>query len=154
MPKNLINIVLNSKPSREFSQLRPMFPDKSLLKHHVALCKRCNPIVALQLSSLKILKFSSTFICLSRSNVPSPKWLYASERQSAPRRPASRRRPCTGVCTWFTAFVRMPSKQPVHAHAHGTVPSTMWSCAPLYWSGGLAREPPPARADRRRSSHL
>jgi hypothetical protein len=127
-----------------------MFPDKSLLKHHVALCKSCNPIVALQLSSLKILKFSSTFICLIRSNVPSPK----SERQSAPPRPASRRRPCTGVCTWFTAFVRTLSKQPVHAHAHRTVPSTMSSRAPLYWPGGLAREPPPAPADRRRSPHL
>jgi hypothetical protein len=52
---------LNSKPGREFCQLRPTFPDKPLLKHHVALCESCRFIAPLQLLFLEIFKFVGTF---------------------------------------------------------------------------------------------
>jgi hypothetical protein len=54
MPKNLVNAVLNSKPGREFCQLQPTFPDKPLLKHHVALCESCRSVVPLQLLFFEI----------------------------------------------------------------------------------------------------
>jgi hypothetical protein len=61
MPKNLVNAVLNSKPGREFCQLRPTFPDKPLLKHHVALCESCRTIAPLQLLFSEIFKLDDTF---------------------------------------------------------------------------------------------
>jgi hypothetical protein len=61
MPKNLVNAVLNSKPGREFCQLRPTCPDKPLIKHHVTLCKSCSCYFSLQLLFLEILKSSSIF---------------------------------------------------------------------------------------------
>jgi hypothetical protein len=61
MPKNLVNAVWNSKLGWEFCQLRPMFPDKPLLKHHVTLCKSCRCYFNLQLSFLEILKSSWIF---------------------------------------------------------------------------------------------
>jgi hypothetical protein len=61
MPKNFVNAVLKSKPGREFCQLRPTFPDKPLLKHHVALCESCRFIAPVQLLFLEIFKFVGTF---------------------------------------------------------------------------------------------
>jgi hypothetical protein len=62
VPKNLVNAVLNSKSGREFCQLRPTFLDKPLLKHHVTLCKRCSPVVALPLPYLEIFELYSKFL--------------------------------------------------------------------------------------------
>jgi hypothetical protein len=60
MPKNLVSVVLNSKPGRESCQLRQTLSDKQLLKHHVAPYKNCSCYFNLQLSfcrfSIYILK--------------------------------------------------------------------------------------------------
>jgi hypothetical protein len=61
MPKSLVDTVLNSKPGREFCQLRPTFPDKPLLKHYVALWESGSAIPPLQLLFLEIFELVVTF---------------------------------------------------------------------------------------------